>query len=1089
MSKYDIIFAMPDRSMVQVEEEMFVTFVTWMVHDFCHDIDNSKSNGAFYNLFQAQNTKNRLSKIGQHIVQTGGNPKNLSFQEEIDINCKSVNRIQYIPKNVPDNREEFKTIFYEIYGKDETGKADVFNMLEAYQIIFNVLRDIIEGIKGMIVSGEITDNSIITGVDNHIKDNINGLLKENYQISTNFDIFSENIIDRINEFNEEIESGNSVIGSGSAYDPVAQGLNIIINAIYDLYDPQTVFKPLIFKYLSMLLNPTEHFVKDYIENNYNFEEKSYMEPDIIKSMALDYLACPYRFRIFIEIIDKLSTGVFRELYLKVSKFFSEKINAYSVDTASWIQVKKIGPDISEEFLIDTFYEMINVITDNFLTKISVDELEAELWILFEYIFNNGYFSKEKIENGGISLIKEAYVQLHLHTFVNPYDEFKDDPTQYTGFVPQNMFASTTSPEVNMNGDEFKDDPTQYTGFVPQNMFASTTSPEVDMNGGWNNNPTAYTQFNNILVDLKILLGEYNPGGKYNSGNFDDTILDSIINPNDNLPYSDFVNDSENPENIQRALDKVLPADQGGISKVTISKKLDDFKVNKKAFENNDKRMLCYINRTPPRIKLTDPLFLYTKDFDGLIFLEVYEIVWFIDGVTKAGVPESNWHTTGYVPVYDNPLIKYLTGAITRIGSKGPQSIENIQSNLQVFTSHFESNPLDPRTFKNSIESAININKLKIDLIEKQTEFLKYQKPYYMGKGNLTPQQKIQKKTYINNVIRDYGVALQKLTESLQIPNFLKREMTRVFNMNNRPEGGTLDKQMWDDHNGPQVGGRSVSADNFVNTPEIQSISEYLNNAISRKFLDILGKNKNVICFSSLIDPMGTFGDCSFLNDIKDKKGTIYIYFGVDANNCFKVELQVTPNNNVTVSGNVILKINGMEMINVNINESNFNKKTPFSIANTVSGFTGDVINDRNQAVKKFLGDYLQGMEAISKGYIYYSGDKPATAMYDYMNKAFSPNNSYGGFVDPSNGSISGQSIPAATVQGGGKKKKRSLRKKKKHRDHNLLLSNKYSKSKKHIFSRKKRYSRKKKKHRDHKLLLSNKYSKSKKHLFSRKKKS
>ena len=28
------------------------------------------------------------------------------------------------------------------------------------------------------------------------------------------------------------------------------------------------------------------------------------------------------------------------------------------------------------------------------------------------------------------------------------------------------------------------------------------------------------------------------------------------------------------------------------------------------------------------------------------------------------------------------------------------------------------------------------------------------------------------------------------------------------------------------------------------------------------------------------------------------------------------------------------------------------------------------------------------MEAISKGYIYYSGDKPATAMYDYMKKHF-----------------------------------------------------------------------------------------------------
>ena len=211
--------------------------------------------------------------------------------------------------------------------------------------------------------------------------------------------------------------------------------------------------------------------------------------------------------------------------------------------------------------------------------------------------------------------------------------------------------------------------------------------------------------------------------------------------------------------------------------------------------------------------------------------------------------------------------------------------------------------------------------------------------------------------------------------------------------------------------------------------------------------------------------MSTFGDCSFLNDIKDKNGTIYIYFGVDANNYFKIDLKVTPNNNVTVEGDVELNILGMEMIKVHINESNFNKKTPFSIANTVAGFKiGDIENNRNQAVKKFLGDYLQGMEAISKGYIYYSGDKPATAMYDYMNKAFTnyfPNNSYGGFVDPTNGHISGQSIPA-TVQGGGKKKKRSLRKKKKHRDHKLLLSNKYSKSKKHLFSRKKKIFKKKK---------------------------
>lgn len=1025
MSKYDIIFAMPDKSMVQVEEEMFVTFVTWMVHDFCHDIDNSKSNGSFYNLFQENNAKNRLFKVSKHIVQNGGNPKNLSFQEDIDINCKSANRIQYIPNNVPDNREEFKIKFNEIYGIDETGKD---NILEAYQIIFNVLRDIIEDINGMIVSGEITDPSIMDSFEMHII-KINQMLKKNYEIPMDFDydILSENIINSINAFNNEIESGNSVIKS-----QVSHGLNIIINTIYDLYNPETVLKVLIFKYLSIILNPQEYFVKDYIENNYNFKDKSYMDPDIIKNMALDYLACPYRFRIFIEIIDKLSTGVFRELYLKVSKFFSEKFNAYMVDTASWTQVKKINPGISEEFLINTFYEMIKVITDNFLTEFSGDKLEAELLILFDYIYKNGYFSKENIENGGISLIKEAYEVIHSHDFLYPAVEY--DPGLEGGSYPH-------------------------------------------QNGGWNDNPTAYTQFNTILVNLKNLLGGYNQGGKYNIGNFDDTILDSIINPNDNLPYSDFVNDSENPENIQRALDKVLPE---GISKVTISKKLDDFKENKKEFENNGKAMICYINRTPPRIKLTDPFFLYTKDFDGLIFLEVYEIVWFIAKSAQEGAP------IPHAPVYDNPLINYIIGRITRLGSKGLQSIENIKNNLQSFASQIDPNQ-DPRTVKNLIESAININKLKIDLIEKQTEFLKYQKPYYMGKGNLTPQQKNQKKQLINNVINSYRDILAQLqvTNNTQNISPLQNEINRIFYYSetfnkDRPEGGTLDSQMWNDHINPGVGGRTVSSDNFANTPEIQSISEYLNNAISRKFLDILGKNKNVICFASLIDPMSTFGDCSFLNDIKDKNGTIYIYFGVDDNNYFKIDLKVTPNNNVTVEGDVELNILGMEMINVHINESNFNKKTPFSIANTVAGFKNNPDNDRNQAVKKFLGDYLQGMEAISKGYIYYSGDKPATAMYDYMNKTFTnyidymnktypnffPNNSYGGFVDPSNGSISGQSIPATTVQGGGKKKKRT-RKKRKHISHKRKMINelkKFNKSLKKSLkkSRKKRKSKKKK---------------------------
>ena len=131
----------------------------------------------------------------------------------------------------------------------------------------------------------------------------------------------------------------------------------------------------------------------------------------------------------------------------------------------------------------------------------------------------------------------------------------------------------------------------------------------------------------------------------------------------------------------------------------------------------------------------------------------------------------------------------------------------------------------------------------------------------------------------------------------------------------------------------------------------------------------------------------------------------------------KVDLTVIPNNNVTVIGTVKLKINGQSMIDVRIDEKNFNKKTPFSIRKHCIGFKqGNVKHNNNQAVKKFLGDYLQGMEAIKHGYIYYSGDKPATAMYDWMKLIFLPQkyphlnlngNSIGGFVSP-NGNLEGK---------------------------------------------------------------------------------
>ena len=78
---------------------MFVTFVTWMVHDFCHDIDNSKSNGAFYNLFQAQKVNQRITNINNKYFKVrtttysnfkfkDGGGGLTDFNDIIDSNCE-----------------------------------------------------------------------------------------------------------------------------------------------------------------------------------------------------------------------------------------------------------------------------------------------------------------------------------------------------------------------------------------------------------------------------------------------------------------------------------------------------------------------------------------------------------------------------------------------------------------------------------------------------------------------------------------------------------------------------------------------------------------------------------------------------------------------------------------------------------------------------------------------------------------------------------------------------------------------------------------------------------------------------------------
>ena len=139
-------------------------------------------------------------------------------------------------------------------------------------------------------------------------------------------------------------------------------------------------------------------------------------------------------------------------------------------------------------------------------------------------------------------------------------------------------------------------------------------------------------------------------------------------------------------------------------------------------------------------------------------------------------------------------------------------------------------------------------------------------------------------------------------------------------------------------------------------------------------------------------------------------------------------------------------------------------KKPLSIANTVNLFKeNNPEHNSKQIVRKFLGDFLQGVEAVVKKIGYYSGDKPASAMYYLLHSlVYSNDYSKGGYVEksktgddgniynnnPSNSilekfspGLSTQPVILRTVQGGGKKKKRSSRKKRKHISHKRKMIN------------------------------------------------
>ena len=77
---------------------------------------------------------------------------------------------------------------------------------------------------------------------------------------------------------------------------------------------------------------------------------------------------------------------------------------------------------------------------------------------------------------------------------------------------------------------------------------------------------------------------------------------------------------------------------------------------------------------------------------------------------------------------------------------------------------------------------------------------------------------------------------------------------------------------------------------------------------------------------------------------------------------------------------------GNELVNISdMKIPDFAKSKPLSIANTVQLLKEhEAEHNAKQIVRKFLGDFLQGVEAINKNLIYLSGDKPATVMYYFL---------------------------------------------------------------------------------------------------------
>ena len=498
------------------------------------------------------------------------------------------------------------------------------------------------------------------------------------------------------------------------------------------------------------------------------------------------------------------------------------------------------------------------------------------------------------------------------------------------------------------------------------------------------------------------------------------------------------------KNIKKALKFLLNTDYENINVNTFKTKKNYYDEIKKKLNNTIK---VYLKGAYRRAMGGD----YMDTLGGFTILELYELVIY------------NTHTNDQKKVYretneqDPVLSEYLSSLYSMLGTwetagENGRYTGSQKNKIAVLRSIIGSGPNDQSVvqwinlggelqkqgtigefLKNIINNIIILEKYN-KYCSKVIDFLDGQQSYFGSSDKkLTAAERTRRSVIFTEILNKYEPHFE---DDIKNTN----EWKRLYTLKQRPSGPSLDNHLW---KGANAGQAPVAFLNIIQAAKDQlGITEYINNAIPSTCAQILASyNFKPVCFTSVIDPMGSFGDCYPVPD-PNINGDINININAnDNNNHMIINLKVEKKGDITLTGSVNIKMDGNVILDVNdINISRFKTKKPLSIANTVKLFKEhDVEHNSKQIVRKFLGDFLQAVEAVSKGLLYLSGDKPATVMYYILNALYTTQQtgtgfkkSIGGFVDKSCNVYTKDDINIANLGGGGvlKDKKRVRRSRK-----------------------------------------------------------